>query len=277
MAGDAHAALRCGALCAACGGDAHAAPRAASVPHAARVDLFGEPAERVVLPHVQCPHCHRNVQAGRFAPHLEKCLGETDTKPLERKQPNRRITNDQRFVATVPHFFVFFLRTGIGRVSSRRRAAAPTSEAGSRPSLAPAFGAHLLSVSAAAAAAEAAAAAAATVAGASSTAVDVDDGDDDESFSESAKRKRKRVKRETAMQSLRSLSEKELRDILSSTCGCISATTGKMCTKAIKACKQHSDEQRSKLRKVLLESSPDKAPPQVLQNPNGSMDVFSQL
>lgn len=32
-------------------------------------------AARLIFPQVACPSCGRKVAAGRFAPHLEKCMG----------------------------------------------------------------------------------------------------------------------------------------------------------------------------------------------------------
>jgi hypothetical protein len=39
------------------------------------VDMFGNMIHPVALDQVVCPHCDRKVSSGRFAPHLEKCMG----------------------------------------------------------------------------------------------------------------------------------------------------------------------------------------------------------
>lgn len=41
----------------------------------ARVDIFGKSHPAVAADNVTCPHCARPVVAGRYAPHLEKCMG----------------------------------------------------------------------------------------------------------------------------------------------------------------------------------------------------------
>ncbi|GAB4813058.1 hypothetical protein N2152v2_000104 [Parachlorella kessleri] len=39
------------------------------------VDVFGNQVPPIALDQVSCPNCGRKVAAGRFAPHLEKCMG----------------------------------------------------------------------------------------------------------------------------------------------------------------------------------------------------------
>jgi hypothetical protein len=39
------------------------------------VDMFGNMIQPVSLDLVDCPNCARKVSSGRFAPHLEKCMG----------------------------------------------------------------------------------------------------------------------------------------------------------------------------------------------------------
>jgi SAGA-associated factor 11 len=39
------------------------------------VDMFGNVIQPVALEQVGCPVCGRKIAAGRFAPHLEKCIG----------------------------------------------------------------------------------------------------------------------------------------------------------------------------------------------------------
>ena len=39
------------------------------------VDIFGNQVQPVALDQVSCPNCGRPMAAGRFAPHLEKCMG----------------------------------------------------------------------------------------------------------------------------------------------------------------------------------------------------------
>jgi len=39
------------------------------------VDMFGNMIQPVSLDLVVCPNCARKVSSGRFAPHLEKCMG----------------------------------------------------------------------------------------------------------------------------------------------------------------------------------------------------------
>ena len=43
---------------------------------AAGPDLFGQVHPAVATEAVECTSCGRKVAAGRFAPHLEKCLGQ---------------------------------------------------------------------------------------------------------------------------------------------------------------------------------------------------------
>lgn len=40
------------------------------------VDMFGNQVQPIALDQVACPVCQRQVAAGRFAPHLEKCMGK---------------------------------------------------------------------------------------------------------------------------------------------------------------------------------------------------------
>ena len=40
------------------------------------VDMFGNQVQPIALDQVACPVCKRQVAAGRFAPHLEKCMGK---------------------------------------------------------------------------------------------------------------------------------------------------------------------------------------------------------
>jgi hypothetical protein len=39
------------------------------------VDMFGNMIQPVALDQVACPKCDRKISSGRFAPHLEKCMG----------------------------------------------------------------------------------------------------------------------------------------------------------------------------------------------------------
>lgn len=39
------------------------------------VDMFGNMIQPVALDQVSCPNCGRKISSGRFAPHLEKCMG----------------------------------------------------------------------------------------------------------------------------------------------------------------------------------------------------------
>lgn len=39
------------------------------------IDMFGNSIQPVALEQVGCPVCGRKIAAGRFAPHLEKCIG----------------------------------------------------------------------------------------------------------------------------------------------------------------------------------------------------------
>lgn len=39
------------------------------------VDMFGNMIQPVSLDQVACPNCERKISSGRFAPHLEKCMG----------------------------------------------------------------------------------------------------------------------------------------------------------------------------------------------------------
>jgi hypothetical protein len=38
-------------------------------------DMYGNHIPPIALDQVECPSCGRQVAAGRFAPHLEKCMG----------------------------------------------------------------------------------------------------------------------------------------------------------------------------------------------------------
>ena len=38
------------------------------------VDMFGNMIQPVALDQVKCPNCNRTIAAGRFAPHLDKCM-----------------------------------------------------------------------------------------------------------------------------------------------------------------------------------------------------------
>lgn len=39
------------------------------------VDIFGNAVPPIALDLVACPNCGRKVAAGRYAPHLDKCMG----------------------------------------------------------------------------------------------------------------------------------------------------------------------------------------------------------
>ena len=39
------------------------------------MDMFGNMIQPVALDQVSCPSCGRKIASGRFAPHLEKCMG----------------------------------------------------------------------------------------------------------------------------------------------------------------------------------------------------------
>lgn len=43
--------------------------------------MFGQTHPQVATDTVLCSSCKRNVQAGRYAPHLEKCLGKVRCQP----------------------------------------------------------------------------------------------------------------------------------------------------------------------------------------------------
>lgn len=38
------------------------------------IDMFGNMVQPVALEQVKCPNCGRTLAAGRFAPHLDKCM-----------------------------------------------------------------------------------------------------------------------------------------------------------------------------------------------------------
>lgn len=61
--------------------------RQAPTKHA--VDLFGQSHPAVAADIVVCRNCGRQMAAGRFAPHLEKCLGKgrTSTRATRRVAP----------------------------------------------------------------------------------------------------------------------------------------------------------------------------------------------
>ena len=40
------------------------------------VDIFNQKHPSVAREVIECMNCHRKVMAGRFAPHLEKCMGK---------------------------------------------------------------------------------------------------------------------------------------------------------------------------------------------------------
>ncbi|KAL6631031.1 hypothetical protein ACP70R_028371 [Stipagrostis hirtigluma subsp. patula] len=44
------------------------------------VDVFGQTHPAIAADVVECMNCGRPVVAGRFAPHLEKCMGKMDVK-----------------------------------------------------------------------------------------------------------------------------------------------------------------------------------------------------
>ncbi|KAI3428221.1 hypothetical protein D9Q98_006601 [Chlorella vulgaris] len=53
------------------------------------VDVFGNVVPPIALDQVACPSCGRKVAAGRFAPHLEKCMGRGRQAS---RQANKRIS-----------------------------------------------------------------------------------------------------------------------------------------------------------------------------------------
>jgi SAGA-associated factor 11 len=177
---------------------------------------------------VRCPHCGRAVQAARFAPHLEKCMGMGRSSARVAKQ---------RVLQPVP------------------------SETQSQQS----YGVHLLSPAAVHAAAVAAAApnsanaattaAAAAAAAAAATVIDIDGGDDDDSFDGKRRKVTKpAARRENSIASLRALPAAELAAQLRNICGVISSTTGKMCTRSLR-CAYHTDQQRESIRQLLFPRS----------------------
>ncbi|PSC71638.1 SAGA-associated factor 11 [Micractinium conductrix] len=57
------------------GGPPPPPPLPPPVAKGAMVDVFGHVVPPIALDQVSCPNCNRKVAAGRFAPHLEKCMG----------------------------------------------------------------------------------------------------------------------------------------------------------------------------------------------------------
>lgn len=53
------------------------------------IDVFGNVVPPIALDQVACPSCGRKVAAGRFAPHLEKCMGRGRQAS---RQANKRLS-----------------------------------------------------------------------------------------------------------------------------------------------------------------------------------------
>jgi hypothetical protein len=58
------------------------------------VDMFGNHIPAIALDQVACPICRRHVASGRFAPHLEKCMGKGRQAS---RAAARRISDTERF------------------------------------------------------------------------------------------------------------------------------------------------------------------------------------
>ena len=68
----------------------------------------------------------------------------------------------------------------------------------------------------------------------------------------------------------------ELADLLGTSCGCLT-TTGKMCTRPLASCKQHSNAQRAHLRQLLFASGKgDAQTATIVKRANGQIDVFGK-
>lgn len=47
------------------------------------VDIFGQTHPGIAEEIIECMNCSRSVVAGRFAPHLEKCMGKVNSLPFD--------------------------------------------------------------------------------------------------------------------------------------------------------------------------------------------------
>lgn len=68
------------------------------------VDIFGQTHPAIAEEIIECMNCSRSVVAGRFAPHLEKCMGKVDSLTFDKLKStlNRKlseVTNQAKFAA----------------------------------------------------------------------------------------------------------------------------------------------------------------------------------
>lgn len=214
-----HSALWHGEFCASCGAS-----------HGELVqrdgcDVFGVSVDaQHGAESVQCPHCGRFVQAARFAPHLEKCMGMGRSSARVAKQRVLQPTpGDQQSVT----------HNGLHLLS-------------------PAAAAAATAAAAAAASVSASASAASTTSGANNGSAMDGDGDDDSFESKKRRVSKPAARRESSLASLRSMPPAELASLLRTTCGVLSQASNKMCARALQTCTLHSDQQREAIRQQLL-------------------------
>lgn len=84
------------------------------------VDIFGQTHPAVATEVFECMNCGRNIMAGRFAPHLEKCMGKGRKARLKTRNANS-VTKKRARSSPAPS-----LSTGVGGVSTQTSSRTPT-------------------------------------------------------------------------------------------------------------------------------------------------------
>ncbi|OEL30136.1 hypothetical protein BAE44_0008845 [Dichanthelium oligosanthes] len=66
------------------------------------VDVFGQTHPAIAADVIECMNCGRPVVAGRFAPHLEKCMGKVNQSTTVAGHFGSRLPDIVRFVPCIP-------------------------------------------------------------------------------------------------------------------------------------------------------------------------------
>jgi len=198
-----------------------------------------------------CPNCSRNLAANRFAPHLEKCMGmgRNSSRIASRRLQNTGRIEDIDIENEVDFDWGYeFERKGKkGKrekekdkdrfANSPKRAKVKKMETGS-----------------------------------SGLAVNNNGGSRPGTPSSTASGDFGiAIKNGPTLQALEALSQEEKVALLTQTCGAISEHTGKMCTRTGR-CVQHTDDQRIKVRGLLLGETDDVPWPPSMRPEGSSMD-----
>jgi len=197
----------------------------------AGLDVFGEkPVKK--QQECACPNCERSLAANRFAPHLEKCMGmgRNSSRIASRRLQNSGRVEEFNVDEDIDFDWGYEFERKGGRKGKRekeknspKRAKVKKGESGISNLATNGSGGSRPGTPCS------------TASGDTSTTTNIKTG--------------------PTLQALEALSYEEKVALLTQTCGAISEHTGKMCTRTGR-CVQHSDEQRIKVRGLLLGDVP---------------------